>query len=241
MCVATKDGMRTIKPGFVSLVLSTWLAAGCRQEVESTDVQTSGVYPVIDVTADGSGSTRVQVKLKVGGWASNTFLELTGEDRLTATAGGVTKDLAVSGSVTYAATFPDQAAGPLVIAFLRGEAHTSAPNTTVNLPAPFTLTLGATEVSRAAGELPLAWTPAGSGDLDLSLVGGCVDLVLQTIPDDGSDAIAGDELRARNATDACTVTLTLARAQSGEVDPAFTEGGNVKASQVRDATFTTTP
>src|SRR4030095_9550092 len=93
---------------------------GCRQEVESTDVRTSGVYPVIDVTADGSGSTRVQVKLKVGGSASNTFLELTGEDRLTATAGGVTKDLDATGSVTYSATFPGEGAGAYVIAVSSG-------------------------------------------------------------------------------------------------------------------------
>jgi hypothetical protein len=105
--------------GAVSLVLFTGLAAGCRQEVESTDVRTSGVYPVIDVLAEGTGSSRVQVKLKVGGPVSNTFLELTGDDRLTATGGGVTRDLDSSGTVSYAATFATEAAGPFVIGLNR--------------------------------------------------------------------------------------------------------------------------
>jgi hypothetical protein len=241
MCVARQNGMQTLKLGFLSLALSASLAAGCKQEVESTDIRTSGVYPVIDVTAEGTGSTRVSVRLKVGGPASNTFLELTGPDKLTATMGGTPKDLDSSGSVSYAATFPTEAAGPVVIAFMRGPADTSAPNTTVNLPAPFTLSLSATQVSRATGSLAVTWTPPGSGNLDSSMSGPCIDLDLQTIPDDGTATISGDQIHARNTTDACTVTLTLARTQSGEVDPAFTEGGDVDAHQIRSASFTSTP
>ena len=82
-----------MKVGVVSVLLSTAFAAGCKQEVESTDIRTSGVYPVVDVTATGSGTTRVQVKLKVGGPAANTYLELVGPDRLQATMGGTTKDM----------------------------------------------------------------------------------------------------------------------------------------------------
>ncbi len=245
MCVAPLELMTKIELGFLSLSLlaSTSLAAGCRQKVESTDVRTSGVFPVIDVSADGSGSTRVQVKLKVGGPASNTFLDLTGEDRLTATAGGVTKDLDGSGgtSVSYSATFPTEAAGPFVIAFMRGPADTDAPATTVDLPAPFTVALAAREISRASGDLAFTWTPAGTGDLDLSLYGSCIDIVLQTIPDDGTATISGDQIHAQTATDACTATLALARTRSGTVDPAFTEGGDVSARQLRSVTFTSTP
>ena len=237
--------MRTLELGFVSLcslALSTTLAAGCRQKVESTDVRTSGVFPVVDVTADGSGSTRVEVKLKVGGRLSNTFLDLTGEDRLTATAGGVTKELDGTSGVAYAAAFPADIAGPFVVAFLRGPDDTSAPATTVNLPAPFAVTLASREVSRASADLAFTWTPAsGSGDVDVSLYGTCIDIVLETTPDDGTSTIGRDRIHAPIATDACTATLTLARTQSGEVDPAFTEGGDVTARQVRSTTFTTTP
>jgi hypothetical protein len=233
--------MRTIELGFVSLVAAAGLAAGCKQSVESTDIRTTGVYPVVDVSADGSGNTRVLVQLKVGGPNANTYLDLTGDDHLTATAGGVTRPLDSSGSVGYATTFQTDASGPVVISFLRGAADTSAPNTIVNLPTPFSLTLSSTESSRATGSVGATWTPAGTANIESSIVGSCIDVIAETIPDDGTATIAGDQLHAHSSSDACTVTLSLARVQSGQVDPAFTEGGDVKARQVRSASFTTTP
>jgi len=226
-----------------SLLLVTSLAVGCRQQVESTDIRTSGIYPDVDVVADGSGSTHVKVRLKVGGPASNTFLDLVGDDHLQVTAGGVTKQMDGSG-VSYTATFPTEAAGPFVIAFMRGAADTSAPSTTVNLPAPFALTLPARELSRATDDLTFTWAPtSGTGDIDESIDGSCVDLILETIPDDGTATISRDQLHTRSggSGDSCTVTVSLARTQSGQPDPAFTEGGSVTASQLRSATFTSTP
>jgi hypothetical protein len=154
---------------------------------------------------------------------------------------GVTRPLDSSGSVGYATTFQTNAAGPVIISFLRGEADISAPNTTVNLPAPFSLTLSATEASRATGSVEATWTPPGSANIESSIVGSCIDIRAEVIPDDGAATIAGDQLHPHSANDACTATLSLARVQSGQVDPAFTEGGDVKARQVRSASFTTTP
>jgi len=236
--------MRTLQLGFVSLVLSASLAAGCRQEVESTDIRTTGVYPVIDVTAEGSGTSRVLVKLKVGGPASNTYLELVGPDRLTATGAGATKELDSSGGVSYAATFATEAAGPFVVSFIRGEEDDDAPNSTVNLPEPFTLTVETTELSRATGDLAFSWTPGPAGGvIDSSLYGSCIDTLIETIPDDGTGSISRDRIHARDGatTESCTVTLTLARTHVGQVDPAFTEGGRVTATQIRDRAFTSTP
>ena len=237
--------MRTVQLGFVSLLLSASLAAGCRQEVESTDIRTTGVYPVIDVTAEGSGTSRVLVKLKVGGPNSNTYLDLTGPDRLTATGGGATKELDSSGSVSYAATFATEAAGPFVVSFIRGPEDDSAPNSTVDLPEPFILSLGSpSELSRATGDLVFTWTPGpAAGVIDSSLYGNCIDTIIETIPDDGTATISRDRIHARDGAtnDDCTVTLTLARTDVGQVDPAFTEGGRVTASQIRSAAFTSTP
>jgi hypothetical protein len=176
------EAMRKIELGFVSMVAAAGLMAGCKQSVESTDIRTTGVFPVVDVSADASGNTRVLVKLKVGGPAANTYLDLTGPDSLTATMAGVTRPLDSSGSVGYATTFQTNAAGPVVIAFLRGPADTSAPNTTVNMPEPFSLTLGATEVSRASGSLAVTWTPAGTANMDSSMTGPCVGIVSGPIP-----------------------------------------------------------
>jgi hypothetical protein len=236
--------MQTLQLGFVSLLLLASLAAGCRQEVESTDIRTTGVYPVIDVTAEGSGTSRVLVKLKVGGPNSNTYLELTGPDRLTATGAGATKELDSSGSVSYAATFATEAAGPFVVSFLRGPEDDNAPNSTVDLPEPYTLTVETTELSRATGDLVFSWTPALSGGvIDSSLYGTCIDTLIETIPDDGTGSISHDRIHARDGatTESCTVTLTLARTRVGQVDPAFTEGGRVTASQIRSRAFTSTP
>jgi hypothetical protein len=229
--------------GVVSVVLLTAVTAGCRQEVESTDVRTSGVYPVVDVLAEGTGTSRVTVKLKVGGPASNTFLELTGDDQLTATAAGSTRDLDSSGTVSYAATFQTEAAGPFVIGFLRGPDDTDAPTTTVNLPEPFTMALDATEISRAAADLTIVWTAGGAGNIEETVSGSCIQTIFETIPDDGTATISRDRIRPHDGHtgDSCTVTVTLARVQSGQVDPAFTEGGNVKARQVRSVSFTSTP
>lgn len=237
--------MRTLQLGFVSLLVSASLAAGCKQEVESTDIRTTGVYPVIDVTAEGSGTSRVLVKLKVGGINSNTYLDLTGPDRLTATGGGATKELDSSGSVSYAATFATEAAGPFVVSFIRGPEDDSAPNTTVDLPEPFVISpLATTELSRATGDLVFTWTPGpAAGVIDSSLYGSCIDTIVETIPDDGTATISHDRIRARDGftNDSCSVTLTLARNDVGQVDPAFTEGGRVTATQIRATLFTSTP
>jgi hypothetical protein len=238
--------MKTLKLGVVSLLsLSASLAAGCRQEVESTDIRTSGVYPVVDVLAEGTGSSHVSVKLKVGGPVSNTYLDLTGDDTLSATANGETRTLDSSGSVSYAATFATEASLEYTIAFLRGQADTNAPATTVTLPAPFTITLEPREISRATADLTFTWSTSGpsGGNLEESVSGSCIDTILETIPDDGSATISRDQLHVRDGQsgDSCTVTVTLARVQTGQVDPAFTEGGNVQARQVRAATFTSTP
>jgi hypothetical protein len=228
----------------VTLLGSMSAATGCRQEVESTDIRTSGVFPVIDVTADGSGSSRVEVRLKVGGRASNTYLELVGDDSLQVTAAGTTKVLDSSGGVAYAATFPTEAPGTFLISFMRGAADTSAPSTTVELPTPFTMALEAREVSRSTSDLAFTWSPStGTGDMESTLFGSCINTVIEPIPDDGAAIISRDRIHPPDSrrSETCTVTLSLARRQSGQVDPAFTEGGTVTARQVRSATFTTMP
>ena len=42
------------------------MAFGCSESVESTDVKTTGIYPVITVTADGSGSSRSWQSVRPG-------------------------------------------------------------------------------------------------------------------------------------------------------------------------------
>jgi hypothetical protein len=226
------------------IVLGLVVAAfGCSESVESTDVKTTGIYPEITVTADGSGSSRVRVRLKVGGSNSNTLLDLTGGDELTATVDGDTKVLDETSDETYTATFPtDEEGTEFTIAFTR-EDDDSAPESTVTLPAPFTMSVSPTEASRASDDVDVEWDPPATGNLEFSLSGNCIKSQDDDLPDDGSHTITADSIETfkDDEEESCTVSVELERAQRGNIDPAFTEGGMIKALQVRSDSFTSTP
>jgi hypothetical protein len=220
------------------------LAFGCSESVESNDVRTSGVYPEIAVTATGNGSSTVRVRLKVGGDDSNTFLDLTGDDKLQATVGDDTKTLDGSGD-TYSATFPTDAEGTeFSIAFLRGEGDDDAPASTVTMPAPFDLTLGTTEAGRGADDVDVSWDPPVSGaQISWKLSGECIKLDSGSTPDDGHYTIEAGSIETfeSDMEKSCTATFETTRSRNGSVDPAFTEGGSVVARHVRNQGFTSTP
>lgn len=219
------------------------LALACTESVESTDVKTTGIYPEIEVVANGNGRSTVTVHLKVGGSNSNTYLNLDGEDTLEVTVDDETKRLDRSGN-GYRATFNvDDEGTEFVVAFLRGEGDTDAPASTVTLPAPFDLELGATEASRADDALEYTWEPAGSGSIGWRLNGDCVKLDSGSTPDDGSNSLAAGEIEtfASDKDKTCTVELELTRSRRGSIDSAFTEGGSIVAKHVRKASFTSSP
>jgi hypothetical protein len=222
---------------------------GCTETVESTDVRTSGVYPEIEVVADGSGNSVVTVELKVGGDDSNTYLELKGGDRLQATAAGQTKTLTKSGS-RYRATFDADGAGTeFEIAFLRGAEDDDAPSSIAVLPDPFTLSVDAAEASRSlGGDVPFRWDPfSDEPDDELEMYwyieGPCILDEDGETPDDGEGLIASDSIQTlmSNANQTCAVDLALSRRQEGELDRAFTEGGKIIATQRRNKTFISSP
>ncbi|HKY34701.1 MAG TPA: hypothetical protein VJN18_02075 [Polyangiaceae bacterium] len=227
------------------ILLPAALAAlACSESVESTDIRTTGIYPEIEVVADGSGDSQVTVYLKVGGDDSNTFLDLKGEDTLEVTVAGETKTMDQSGD-KYQASFAVDAEGTeFTIAFLRGEDDDDAPASTVVMPAPFEMMLGATEVSRAADDLEYTWDPPGDGgSLSWHLNGQCVKLNAGTTPDDGTNTIAAGDIETfeSDKDKTCSVALELSRSQSGDIDPAFTEGGSIVAKHIRNDSFTSTP
>jgi hypothetical protein len=220
------------------------LAFGCTESVESNDVRTSGIYPEIAVTATGSGSSTVRVRLKVGGSNSNTFLDLTGDDKLTATVGDDTKVLDGSGD-TYTATFPTDAEGTkFTIAFARGTGDDDAPASTVTMPAPFDLMLGATTAGRGADDLEVTWDPPVSGaQASWKLSGECIKLDSGSTPDDGAYTLEAGTIETfeSDMDKSCTATFEMTRSRNGSVDPAFTEGGSVVARHARSQGFTSTP
>ncbi len=221
-----------------------FLALGCKESVESTDIRTTGIYPEITVEAEGNGSSTVTVKLKVGGSNSNTFLDLTGGDTLEATVEGETKTLRETSDEVYSASFPVDAEGTeFLIAFLRTEEDESAPASVVELPAPFELEVAPREASRATDDVELSWDPPGSGDLDWDMSGECIRRQFDELPDDGTHVITADSIETSelDKDDSCTVTVQLERSQRGGIDEAFTEGGRIVAIQRRRGSFTSTP
>jgi hypothetical protein len=217
---------------------------GCEESVESTDVRTTGIYPVISVTADGSGNSRVEVRLKVGGSNSNTHLDLKGGDELQATVGNETKTLDETSDETYTATFGvDEEGTEFTIAFLRDEEDESAPASTVALPAPFEMSVSAREASRADDDVEITWEPPASGELDWGIDGDCIKTDDGELPDDGMHTLEAGSIETFDSDkeESCTVEVSLARARRGNIDPAFTEGGRIEALQVRSDTFTSTP
>jgi hypothetical protein len=227
------------------IILSVSLVSfGCTESVESEDIRTSGVYPEIMVTATGNGSSQVRVRLKVGGSNSNTFLDMTGQDRLEATVGDTTRRLDETSSDTYTASFPEDAEGTeFVISFLRGDADEDAPASVVTMPAPFDFSLSTTEASRADDDVELTWDPPASGQVSWSLNGDCVKLDSGSTPDDGTHTLESGSIDTfeDDMDESCTVNVELTRARSGTIDSAFTEGGSIVARHVRGSSFTSNP
>ncbi len=224
------------------LVLALALV-GCSESVESTDVRTTGIYPEFTVTANGNGSSRVEARLKVGGNNSNTFLDLDGGDTLEVTVDGESKTLEGSSGHRYTATFgTDDAGTEFVFAFLR-DGDDDAPMSTVALPEPFEMEVTSAEVTRTVDDVEFTWDPAGDGDIHFNVDGDCFFFEDGDTPDNGDHSVSAEDLvgPGDDEGDECTGTVELMRSQSGSIDEAFTEGGEITARQVRSDTFTSLP
>lgn len=227
---------------------SLWLLA-C-ENVESEDVMTSGVYADISATADGTGSTLVKTSLRVGGGMSNTYLELMGDDKLTAFQDTTEKLMGVKkllGAVWYEASFDvDAADTPFKVAFTRS-VDDGAPESTMTLPAPFALTAPAanTEFSRASADITVTWDASGTSDkMHLTADGECIQIWSKELDGDaGTAVIPHAEIVAHEQQEAttCEITLTLGRRRTGDLDANYGEGGTVLGIQQRTVKVKSAP
>lgn len=221
------------------------LLAGCSESVESNDVRTSGIYPEFEVVADGGGDSEATARLKVGGNNSNTYLDLTGDDELTVTANSTERTMDEASGQRYRVAFEgDDGGTEFVFAFLRGDEDDDAPMSKVELPEPFTMMVETANAVRGTDDVDLTWTEGGSGDIDLTIRGDCIfDDFNERTPDDGAHTISAADIHERGtkSDEECTVTVSLSRINSGDLDRAFTEGGEVTARQTRSGTFRSLP
>lgn len=235
--------MRTFSIGLVG---SLFVLAGC-EDVTSTDLFTSGMYAELSVVTTGDGVSLVTAILKSGGKASNTYVELAGDDVLSVTLEGDTRTLAKESTGNfhqYVTTF-DAAppSTPFVIQLARS-LDGGAPESSLELPEPFTLTGPEGAVSRSAS-LTFTWTPSGQADpMEIVASGACILSYTRAISGDpGTVTLEANVLEAVNkdAAESCEVRFDITRWRAGSVDAGFGQGGEARGEQVRSVSLLSQP
>jgi hypothetical protein len=222
--------------------------AGCGCEtVDSSSVKTSGLYADLEAEAAGDGRTKLKASLKLG-QGSLTFLELAEGDTLIASSGGTDRTMSrtsLFGATWYVADFTADAADTAFSIALQRTSDTSAPSSTVTLPAPFSFVAPAasTQVPRSGSGLRVTWQLASSGDgMRISASGSCIESVSEvTIADSGAHDFAAFRARQDENNTTCPVTITLERRREGTVDPAYGKGGAFVAKVSRKLTVSSMP
>lgn len=225
----------------------------CAESVDSGDVKTSGMYANILATRGDDGKTLVEAALRVGGENSNTYVNLTGEDKLVATLGETEQDMVEAGFtednwVWYQANFEaSNTATAVNVAFKRAEGDESALENKVTLPAPFALTApdANASFSRETDTITVTWDESGSDDtMILRAKGDCINTYEKALSGDpGTYAINAGDLKTNDADadKTCKVTLELVRRAAGSIDPAFGEGGLFYGRQLRTLEISSKP
>jgi hypothetical protein len=227
--------------------------AACAQ-AKSGDVKTDAIYASISVDANGDGTSRARTSLKVGGSTSNTFLDLTDGDTLLASADTtqqVQRKESSLGVIWYDTTFSTAVADATYkISLMRTGAAgscnaTSAPNSHVTLPAPFTLTAptAGSAVARTAA-INVTWTGPAPEQMHLTAEGLCVQPFSLDVPGGATSAtIAAGALKDLDAKKpaSCEVTIALSRSRNGVLDPNYGSGGRITATQSRSLSITSSP
>lgn len=228
----------------VGLVATGALLTGCTEETVGSDViRTGGMWAEFTVTATRANEANAKAALRVGGRDADTLALLVAPDALLVAAAGEEKNMTPSGCENnrYCAKFSQNIGGEeVVFNFYRGEGNENAPESTVRMPEPFTLSA---KQSFERGK-PITFTWDGEDDHPLSweIRGNCIWNEDGVADDDGSYSISPDRVRTRSnrEDDECNVTLTVKRTATGSVDSRFA-GGTVQAVQERTVTFISYP
>ncbi|MDI1445454.1 hypothetical protein [Polyangium sp. 6x1] len=222
------------------------LLSGCKETVDSQNVKTAGIAAILSATAETDLETRLIATLKVGGDESNTYVDLSGGDSIFASTGDKRVPMQTQETGVYEAEFNTAAEGTEFTVDLQRADDDDAPASRGTLPAPFTLTIGASAVSRAA-DLNVTWTPSGSNDdVRIELSSPCTFLETIDVPgDSGTHTIPANSLQptgtAAEPPPTCDVTVKMTRSRRGTADSAFDSESSFVLQQVRTGNFTSTP
>jgi hypothetical protein len=231
----------------IKLCVLALFASGCAK-TESSDLLTSGMYADLAARSTGTGTTTVHATLYVGTPNHLNFVELTGDDQLTASYGGqyqVMNQTELLNIVSYSAEFPTDVEGAAFDIVLDRSIDAGAPRSTATLPAKFSLSPPPETAPRAAA-LTLSWSPAASADaMAWKATGACIGDAQGVITGDpGTLTIPAGTFMKRagqNIADTCTVSITVTRSRPGVLDTHYGKGGVVTGSQDRTVMVMSTP
>jgi len=235
---------------FLTAAATCLAAAGCRETTSSQNIKTRGMVALMKVTASSETSSTVAVTLKVGGPASNTYVDLEGGDLLFASADSEEKQMVAEDTGRYQVDFDTGAEDTEFTVRLEREWDVSASNSGGLLPAPFDITsdFGSTPLSRENDALVVAWEPADSGDdMRMELEDGVPSCIFDDNFDIGGDPgqyeVAAGKISSTHRDDPgeCDVTLRLIRRRNGQADASFDPDSRFRLEQVRRADFVSAP
>jgi hypothetical protein len=232
----------------LALLLTMLFNIGC-SKVDSADLKTHGFYA--DYTArDNGSSVRVTANFSTSSFSNDT-IKLSYGDNVAATLGGQTKGLIEStnifGQYTYSATFNTSGAEQTVTINFERLNDISAPNSTVTLPAAFSLSSpaqGTVYTITNNSAINVVWAPTSSAtSMFVAFDGNCMTPTGATSfgsgyrvqPDTGSysitvnqllqDFIANEKTPPASISSCNSVNISLTRTVYGVIDSNFGKGG----------------
>lgn len=242
--------------GLAMAITLTVAFAGC-SKVESEFLATQGMSPDVKVSSQAGGTTTVTATIRTGSGLLRSEVKLTAGDRLEVSAAGETKTMSEIDSlgVTYRTAFNfNQGDLEYVVSLVR-PSGTSAPNTRVTSPRPFSIAAPANDTTFSRGDtIDFIWTPIqATARMDLQLQMECQNSAAQResitvfapdIEDTGSYSQTVDALLARLQSivpTRCAITAKLDRSLAGSIDANFAQDGEISAHQERFVTFAIVP
>ncbi len=231
-------------PRLAVLTASRFLNSG--ETIKSADLKTSGLFA--DMRAEAQGTGRLSVKATITlGPRSPVFVELSPGDELTATVGATSRPLTrqtLLAATWYEADFETETPGTEVKVALSRQVEPSALASSVVLPSPVSFTAPAPleAFSRGSG-VTVAWKDAEKdGRLFIRAKGPCIRPIEDTlIADTGSYTFAPFTAVSGSEPALCRVSISLARAAKGTVDPAWGKGGDFEAHAGSSLTISSRP
>lgn len=226
-------------------LVSATLALGADEALKSADLRTSGLFARLAVESSEPGQLTVSAALTTRAGARD-LIELSPGDELAASVGGVTRPMTArfSPGPRYEAAFENQAAAAVVKIALTRKADTSAPESSVALPAPLVFTFPGVGASLPRSEgVNVFWSGAvQGGSLRIRAEGTCINPVVSDVPlGSTSHTFPRFEASSGNEASSCDVAITLEHSLQGTVDPAWGKGGAFDATVSRSRTVRSTP